>query len=158
MAHCLAGRSHRRLLTDIIAGRCVSGATGNVLVPSEDDVSTGMIPRVRNVCHALPLPLPLPLPSSSSASRAAPTIRCERVDHSNSRRAIEPLHAANGNTACLKRERETFRRLSGLPFRGEPGVRAVRGRHLLMASCSPLAFSRHFLGDSLRRERERERV
>lgn len=26
MAHCLAGRSHRRLLTDIIAGRCVSGA------------------------------------------------------------------------------------------------------------------------------------
>lgn len=52
MAHCLAGRSHRRLLTDIIAGRCVSGATGNVLVPSEDDVSAGVIPRVRNVCHA----------------------------------------------------------------------------------------------------------
>lgn len=52
MAHCLAERSHRRLLTDIIAGRCVSGATGNVLVPSEDGVSTGMIPRVRNVCHA----------------------------------------------------------------------------------------------------------
>lgn len=52
MAYCLAGRSHRRLLTDIIAGRCVSGATGNVLVPSEDDVSAGVIPRVRNVCHA----------------------------------------------------------------------------------------------------------
>lgn len=94
MAHCLAERSHRRLLTDIIAGRCVSGATGNVLVPSEDGVSTGMIPRVRNVCHAY----------SRHRGTAAHSACYQKANHSNSRgerAAIELLlHVANRNAAA----------------------------------------------------------
>ena len=43
MAHCLPGRGASSLLTDIIAGRCVSGTQELVLVPSEDVSAAAMI-------------------------------------------------------------------------------------------------------------------
>lgn len=113
IAHCLAGRSHRRLLTDIIAGRCVSGATGNVLVPSEDDVSTGVIPRVRNVCHAYRHHRGGIAASSYSA--CYPESRPIQIRAAECSPAIEPLlRVANRNaadrSAYLKRKRKSILR------------------------------------------------